>query len=132
MFHPDFALVYVEGSAASVKTYKRLMTVRIDWTEEARPRAEEEMPEGLDMEAEEAEVQARMERRRRAEAMQDKPESLADNKCELVWEGELHEKAFKRFRLKNVESDRDGKDSLGAGREGIWDVAKRWQWESID
>jgi len=42
IFHPDFALVYVEGSAASIKHYKRLMTVRIDWTEEARPRAEEE------------------------------------------------------------------------------------------
>jgi U4/U6 small nuclear ribonucleoprotein PRP3 len=66
------------------------------------------------------------------EAMQEKPESLADNKCEIVWEGEIPEKSLKWFRLKNVESDREGKDALGPGKEGIWDVAKKWVWENID
>jgi U4/U6 small nuclear ribonucleoprotein PRP3 len=109
------------------------MTIRIDWTEEARPRAEEEVDaaEGEGDEVD-AEMEGRMERRRRMEAMQEKPETLADNKCEIVWEGEVPEKSFKRFRLKNVESDREGKDSLGPGKEGIWDVAKKWQWEAID
>ncbi len=134
LFHPDFALVYVEGSAASLKAYKRLLTVRIDWTEEARPRAEDEVGDGegvVDGEVD-AEAEERAERRRRMEAMQEKPESLADNKCEIVWEGEIPEKTFKWFRLKNVETDREGKDALGEGKEGIWDVAKKWVWEGID
>jgi U4/U6 small nuclear ribonucleoprotein PRP3 len=128
VFHPDFALVYVEGSAASLKKYKRLLLVRIDWTEEARPKTLE-VPEGMDVDENADEVGAGQSA---WQPMQQPPESLADNKCEVVWEGELPQKNFRTFRYRNVETDREGKEALGKGREGVWDLAKKWIWESVD
>lgn len=129
IFHPDFALVYVEGSAASLKKYKRLLLVRIDWTEEARPKTFGG-PDGMDLDNNDEDGQA--DGRAGWQPMQEKPESLADNKCEIVWEGELPQKNFRSFRYRNVESDRDGKEVLGKGREGVWDLAKKWIWEGVD
>ncbi|KAG7530913.1 hypothetical protein FFLO_04736 [Filobasidium floriforme] len=129
IFHPDFALVYVEGSAASLKKYKRLLLVRIDWTEEARPK-NFDGPDGMDLDNNDEDGEANG--RAGWQPMQEKPESLADNKCEIVWEGELPQKNFRSFRYRNVESDRDGKEVLGKGREGVWDLAKKWIWEGVD
>lgn len=92
------------------------MTRRIDWTEESRPRG----AEGEDGEevADFLQPQA------------DQPkQSLADNKCEVVWEGELAERAFSGFRPKYVESDTQAKMALTAKWEGMFDLAKKWVWE---
>lgn len=129
LFHRDFALVYVEGSSAALKKYKRLMTVRIDWTEEARPKAQE--PEGMQDEPQQQEDEDEDEevRPRAWQPIQERPESLADNRCEIVWEGEVPEKSFRSFRYRNVETDREAKEALGKQREGVWDLSKRWIWE---
>lgn len=126
LFHRDFALVYVEGSSAALKKYKRLMTVRIDWTEEARPKAQE--PEGM-QDNEQDEDDEEDARPRSWQPVQERPESLADNRCEIVWEGEVPEKSFRSFRYRNVETDREAKEVLGKQREGVWDLSKRWIWE---
>lgn len=133
LFHPDFALVYVEGSAQSLKKYKRLMTVRIDWTEEARPKIVE--TDGMDVDGTRAGSPSAgpdSEAPQGWQPIQERPESLANNLCEIVWEGEVPEKSFRAFRYRNVETDREAKDMLGKNRDGIWDLAKKWIWEGGD
>lgn len=112
-----------------MKKYKRLLLVRMDWTEEARPKAFD-APEGMELDdnAEEGEGNGRA----GWQPMQAMPESLADNMCEVVWEGELPQKNFKTFRYRNVETDREGKEALGKGREGVWDLTKKWIWEGVE
>jgi U4/U6 small nuclear ribonucleoprotein PRP3 len=115
IFNPSFALVLVEGVDKSIKHYKKLMLARIDWTEEARPLGEDE--DGED--DEKADDAAR-------------PDSLADNRCELIWEGEVPERTFKMFRARHAESDSKAKEWLTPKWEGMWDLAKRWVWQGED
>lgn len=116
LFGKDFALVVVEGSDKGVKHYKQLMTNRIDWTEQARPLGKgEDDASGSDDEG------------------QDKAEGdLADNKCELIWEGEVPERSFKLFRARHAETDSKAKEWLTTKWEGMWDLAKRWVWQGED
>lgn len=130
IFHKDFALIYVEGSAASLKKYKRLLTVRIDWTEEARPRVVETDGMAVD-DNEDQDGEEVAQQNTGWQSMQERPESLADNKCEVIWEGEVAEKTFRTFRYANAESDKEAKDRLGQ-RSGFWDLAKKWIWEDVD
>lgn len=116
IFNPKFALVVVEGGAKGIKAYKHLMLNRIDWTEEPRTRVEgtpgipagDEGGAGASTEAE------------------GEPQSLADNTCEMIWEGEARDRAFKTFRPKNCPTDAIARDFLGTRMEGFWDVAKKW------
>ncbi|UOH80211.1 hypothetical protein LQV05_002860 [Cryptococcus neoformans] len=131
IFHPSFALVMVEGVEKSIKHFKRLMLSRIDWTEQARPMADGDGGEDADADADvgapgsDAEMDTRMNNK---EGEQD----LADNKCELIWEGELPERVFKMFRARHVETDSKAKEWLTPRFEGMWDLAKRWQWAGED
>lgn len=130
IFHPSFALVMVEGVEKSIKHFKRLMLSRIDWTEQARPMADGDGGDGgEDADAgapgSDAEMDTRMNNK---EGEQD----LADNKCELIWEGELPERVFKMFRARHVETDSKAKEWLTPRFEGMWDLAKRWQWAGED
>jgi U4/U6 small nuclear ribonucleoprotein PRP3 len=116
IFHPNFALVVVEGEHRGIEHFKGLMTRRINWTEESRPRGtegdDEDVADFLQTPAADAPKQ-----------------SLADNKCEIVWEGELAERAFSGFRPRYVESDTQAKTALTAKWEGMFDLAKKWVWE---
>lgn len=144
LFHADFAMVYVEGSANAIKKYKRLMLSRIDWTEEARPKplvGTSGGGEGMDVDPvligggagdSDAEDAGGNANRSSWEPMQAHPETMADNRCELVWEGEVQEKHFRSFRYRNIEADREAREMLGKAREGLWDLAKRWIWEGVD
>ncbi|WVW80025.1 hypothetical protein I302_101998 [Kwoniella bestiolae CBS 10118] len=123
IFNPKFALVLVEGVDKSIKHYKKLLLNRIDWTEEARPLNdneheneddEEERPKGNGNGNGEADGS---------------PESLEDNKCELIWEGEVPERTFRLFRARHAETDTKAKEWLTPKWEGMWDLAKRWVWE---
>ena len=113
IFHPSFALVLVEGVDKGVKHFMKLMMSRIDWTEEARPLAEEADPEDGET----------------PNLQQEGPDSLADNKCELIWEGEVPERTFKVFRARHAETDTKAKEWLTSRYEGYWDLAKRHQWQ---
>lgn len=112
--NPKFCLVVVEGGFKGLKKYRQLMLNRIDWTEEARARPGEDdrqssTPFGGSAIGEDG----------------DEPPSLADNTCELVWEGEHKERLFKDFRNANCPSEASVRDTLGEKLEGLWDVAKR-------
>lgn len=140
LFHADFAMVYVEGSAAAIKKYKRLMLARIDWTEEARPKplvGSVGGGEGMDVDpvllgSVEDDEEPATGNVSTWEPMQPHPETMADNRCELVWEGEVQEKHFRSFRYRNIEADREAREMLGKAQEGLWDLTKRWIWEGVD
>ncbi|KAL8280825.1 hypothetical protein RQP46_006829 [Phenoliferia psychrophenolica] len=122
IFNPKFCLVLVEGGAKAVKFYKRLMLTRIDWTSEALPR------DGADGEADKEASSSTPDAAGEGGAMDmdslAEPESLADNKCSLVWEGVHREKMFSYFKLHNCPSDANAREVLGPKLEGLWDVAK--------
>jgi U4/U6 small nuclear ribonucleoprotein PRP3 len=113
IFAPTFALVVVEGVAKKIKHYRQLMTSRIDWTEE--PRAQGAASDS-DSEDEEKEGEA------------DGPD-MSKNRCEVIWEGEIPERTFTFFRARHAETDSEGKNYLGPKYEGLWDFAKRKNWD---
>jgi len=102
-------MILVEGSAKAVKFYKRVMLVRIDWTEEARAR-------NADGEEEEDDES-------NGAGGGEEQQSLADNRCDLVWEGPIKERGFNIFRAKNVETEKIARDFLGEKNQGFWDVS---------
>lgn len=126
IFHPSFALVMVEGIDKSIKHFKRLMLSRIDWTEQARPMAD------ADGDASASDEDSGMNNNNNNNNGKEGEQDLADNKCELIWEGELPERVFKMFRARHVETDSKAKEWLTPRFEGMWDLAKRWQWAGED
>lgn len=125
MFNPNFALVLVEGVDKSIKHYKRLMLNRIDWTEQARPLGEDG----------DADADGDGDRNGAAKRDDDEDangEGLADNRCELIWEGEVPERTFKMFRARHADTDSKAKEWLTPKWEGMWDLAKRWVWQGED
>ncbi|EJD36290.1 PRP3-domain-containing protein [Auricularia subglabra TFB-10046 SS5] len=114
VFHPAFSVVYVEGAAKFVRAYKKLMLNRIKWTERARPRT------GPQADAEDAaEGEGEAPPAENADEL-----NLDDNRCDLIWEGEIRERAFPSFRPKSCPTDQMAKDLLGKKLEGMWDQAK--------
>lgn len=124
IFHANFALVVVEGVAKKIKHYRQLMTSRIDWTEE--PRA---LGAASDDDSEE-EGKGANERKEGGE--EEEGPDMSENKCELIWEGEIPDRSFKFFRARHAETDSEGKNFLTAKYEGLWDLAKRWNWDGDD
>lgn len=126
IFAPNFAVIVVEGVAKKIKHYRQLMTNRIDWTEEARPHGNDgdrsDSEESGDEDAE---------KKKKKDGEEEGPD-MSENKCEVMWEGEIPERMFKIFRARHVESDRLGKDFLTPKYEGMWDLAKRWTWQGED
>lgn len=109
IFHPKFALVLVEGSAKNIKFYKRVLLVRIDWTEEPRIKETEDGEEG--------DAQGGLPLGEDGE-----PIDLDTNRCDLVWEGPIKERSYDLFRSKFVESDKVAREFLGEDNQGYWDV----------
>lgn len=122
IFHPSFALVLVEGTDKGIKHYRQLMENRIDWTEEARPRAEDAAEEDADADAEGGAAPES------SKGGQAEPDSLEDNMCELIWSGEIPDRTFNQFRARHAETDHRAKDWLTTRYEGYWDLAKRHVW----
>lgn len=138
IFHPSFSMVYVEGARKFVRNYKRLLLYRIPWTEAARARGEEEVE--LEGEGDTA-VPGEGALASSAAAEAKKPlgqedeygaVSLEDNRCDLVWEGDLRERVFKNFKPKSCPTDAAAKEVLGAKMAGYWDQTKNWKPQDED
>ncbi|KAF7289985.1 U4 u6 small nuclear ribonucleoprotein [Mycena indigotica] len=117
---PNFSMIYVEGPAKSLKKYKKLMLIRIAWTQAARPRGGDDVVL-QDNEADRDESPA-------AQEVQE-PVSLEGNTCWMVWQGMLRERAFHEFRVRHCQTDGDAKELLGDRLRGYWDQAKNWREE---
>jgi len=129
VFNPHFSLVVIEGSTKAIKAYNRLMLVRIQWTEAAAARSaavgdedevEEEAPEGEEPIAQENNNNTL------EEPVIDSEVSLADNRCDKIWEGPLRDRAFKSFKARSCPTDTLAKDALGMKWIGQWDLAKNF------
>ncbi|EIM82160.1 Pre-mRNA-splicing factor 3 [Stereum hirsutum FP-91666 SS1] len=124
IFHPTFSMVYVEGAAKFVRNYTRLLTHRIAWTEAARARGTEDVVlDGDNVEASAAGPSAVEDTKKT-----DDPEvSLVDNRCDMVWEGQLRDRAFTNFRPKTCPTDASAREVLGTKLAGYWDMAKNFK-----
>jgi U4/U6 small nuclear ribonucleoprotein PRP3 len=130
IFHPRFSMVYVEGAFKFIRNYKRLMTHRIAWTEAARPRGAE------DVEVDNGDEEPIGDVKGKGKAIDGEDEgsgvSLEDNKCWLVWEGQVRDRAFRDFKPKSCPTDGSAKEVLGSKLAGYWDQAKNWKPEDED
>ena len=117
VYHDTLALVMVEGSDKGMRHFRQLMENRIDWTEQARPLGDDEDEE---------------ESADKAPPRQSDPESLEDNKCEMIWSGEVPDRIFSHFKTVTAASDRSAKEALRERYEGYWDLAKRHVWSGED
>ncbi|KAI9744962.1 MAG: hypothetical protein M1818_001889 [Claussenomyces sp. TS43310] len=112
IMHPRFSLVVVEGGEHSIKQYKKLMMNRIDWTENSPTRVkegkEDTLQEWLKAENERGELK-----------------DMTLNKCQLIFQGEEKNRAFKNWSSKAVETDSAAKDTLARQKlENMWTLAK--------
>jgi U4/U6 small nuclear ribonucleoprotein PRP3 len=129
--HPSFTMVYVEGATRLVRNYKRLMLHRIQWTEAARARGEEEVELAEDENgggnSEGAGAGASAVASTSKDELQNSSDSLADNRCDIVWEGQIRERVFKSFKPKSCPTDAAAKEALGEKMAGYWDQTKNWK-----
>ncbi|KAF9971766.1 hypothetical protein BGZ73_005173 [Actinomortierella ambigua] len=94
IFHPVMNIVIVEGGQKAIGQYKKLMLRRIDWTDNTR------------LDGTEA------------------TESTIENRCLLVWEGQLKERKFKDFKFRKCLNDAKLKDTLNrSGAASFWELA---------
>ncbi|KAI5985730.1 pre-mRNA processing factor 3-domain-containing protein [Pisolithus albus] len=132
IFNPSFSLVYVEGAAKFIRTYKRLMLHRIAWTEPARPRRGEDVEIAEGEEGEEGDEGGNGKGKARAESQGVEGESevsLEDNACYMIWEGQLRDRAFSSIKPRSCPTEGAAKEALGQKLAGFWDVAKNWKAE---
>jgi len=53
--------------------------------------------------------------------------SLEDNRCDLIWEGQIADRAFRAFKARPCPTDSAAKEALGTKLAAYWDVAKNWK-----
>ncbi|CAG8768678.1 33344_t:CDS:10, partial [Gigaspora margarita] len=101
IINPNFTVVIVEGGPKAIKYYKKLMLRRIDWSDTTR------IGEGT------------------SEQPADEPmEPPKENKCSLIWEGEVKDHGFKGFWFKTCPTEKMARDYLRKHKsEHYWDLA---------
>lgn len=113
LFNPSMNLVIVEGGSHSINKYKKLMLQRIKWSENAHPteiqlekqQADPEWLKSLDA--------------------QGNVKDLSQNKCTLVFEGEVKQRAFRKWGSKMCETDGEAKHTLSRSKlDSLWALAK--------
>ena len=100
------------------------MLHRIDWTDPARARGAEEVE--IDNGDDEAGPSERTNNSTGEDGAQEVV-SLENNRCDLVWEGQLRERAFNNFKPKTCPNDTAAREVLGTKIAGYWDQAKNFK-----
>ncbi len=109
---PKQTLVIAEAGMHSIQAFKKLMLQRIAWSEndpapvrEGNRRAKESW---LQPEEEDGTLK-----------------DLTSNRCTLLWEGEAKERAWRAWKFKPVESDKQALEALSRAKmENFWTQAK--------
>lgn len=110
IMHPKFNLVVVEGGQWSITKYKKLMYHRIDWTENASARDEKPGQQRDWLMADDGKGTLK---------------DMTSNYCNLVFEGEVKTRAFKRWTSKIAETDAEARDILTRSKmENFWSTAR--------
>ncbi|KAK9485518.1 pre-mRNA processing factor 3-domain-containing protein [Lipomyces starkeyi] len=103
--NPKFNLVVVEGGSRAIKLYKKLLLNRIDWAHNTQKISS---PNDA--------------------ASNGPPTKSSDNKCDLVWEGELKQHQFKRWNVRTTESEAEAREILERSQvPHYWNLAKNWK-----
>lgn len=112
---PKQNIVIVEGGGYSIRKYKKLMCDRIDWTENAPSREKDGQSDTL----------------RQWLMAEDEKGELKDmslNKCQLIFEGEVKSRGFRKWGSKVCETDAEARDALSRAKmENFWNLAKSAQ-----
>lgn len=77
LINPKFNLIIVEGSSKSNQFYKKLLVNRINWQQQAKPKKNDE----------------------------NKVIDLRNNKCEILWEGQIRDFHFKKWSVMYTQND---------------------------
>lgn len=80
VLNPRFSLVVVEGGSKSINFYKKLMLRRIDWTTYEKPKDSNGSEEF---------------------------EDLSQNKCSIVWEGQIKDMHFQKWSVIKTEEEEE-------------------------
>lgn len=117
IFNPKLNLVIVEGGEHSIKQFRKLMLNRMRWTEIA-PNIHADNSKDKDI--------------AEAEWLQpvDEKGVLKDqsgNRCVLIWEGEIKQRAFKKWATRVCATDGEARRALERSKmENMWQSAKNW------
>lgn len=116
-----------------MKKYKRLLQHRIRWTEQAQSRVggDDEMDGEDNGEQTPASGPSTL-KVDEGEGNEYGTASLENNRCDLVWEGQIRERTFKGLRLKKCPTDAMAKEALGSKMAGFWDQTKNWKSDEVE
>ncbi|KAH7119115.1 pre-mRNA processing factor 3-domain-containing protein [Dendryphion nanum] len=116
IFNPTMNLVIVEGGYHSIEKYKKLMLNRVKWTENGRPTEAQE------------EKQADDPHWMRSLDDRGNLKDLSFNKCVLVFEGEVKQRAFRKWGSKMCDTEGEAKEILGRSKmDSLWALAKTFE-----
>ncbi|ODQ67871.1 PRP3-domain-containing protein [Nadsonia fulvescens var. elongata DSM 6958] len=103
IINPAFNLIIVEGGAKEIKFYKRLMLNRIQWTENSLPRNAEDSQNP------------------------DYQVDLTNNKCYMIWNGQIKDCSFKKWSTSHTDSEEHAIEILSWNNaDSFWTSAKAY------
>ncbi|KAH6644358.1 pre-mRNA processing factor 3-domain-containing protein [Boeremia exigua] len=113
LFNPDLNLIIVEGGLHSIEKYKKLLLQRIKWSENAEPT--------------EIQIEKTANDPQWMKSL-DANGNLKDhsqNKCTLLFEGEVKNRAFRKWGSKMCETAGEAREILSRSKlDSLWALAK--------
>lgn len=136
ILNPTMNLIIVEGGAHSIKGYKKLLLNRIKWTENTAP-PPDTVPTTFTATTDGSNINidtgARGQGSKASSWCNPYDEDgnlkdLSNNTCELIWEGEVATRNFKRWGSRACTTDGEAKDVLTKTKmENMWTLARSKQ-----
>lgn len=113
LFNPELCLVIVEGGLHSIDKYKKLMLQRIKWAENAEPTETQQEKSANDPQW------------MKSLDPQGNLKDLSYNKCSLLFEGEVKNRAFRKWGSKMCETAGEAREILSRSKlDSLWALAK--------
>lgn len=129
VLHPTMNLLIAEGGHKSVGDYKKLLLNRIKWDENTMP-LDASNQSGTFTHQSNRDDKKDDDAHKGAYWINPMDEDgnlkdLSENRCVLVWEGDVGARVFRKWGSKAVETDGEAKDFLGRTKmENMWTLAR--------